>query len=82
MLVIGVRFDPEYDKETTDINYNEAEWDENNDKQEQLVRAVIDTLNKENNLHPELPIKAIEYNEFSVNKKSNIKNKTIKNKTN
>ena len=82
VLVIGVRFDPEYDKETTDINYNEDEWDENNDKQEQLVRAVIDTLNKENNLHPELPIKAIEYNEFSVNKKSNIKNKTIKNKTN
>lgn len=71
-IVIGIRYDPEYEKESIDPNYNDEEWDENNDKQIQLVQAVVDTINEENNNHSDLLVRAIEYNEFSVKKKINI----------
>lgn len=68
-LVLGVRYDPEYDASRTNPDYDDNLWDENNDKQMCLIRAVINTVNEEAQDKLVVPVKTIEYDENSVNMK-------------
>lgn len=70
-IVLGVRYDPEYNASENNPDYNDDAWDENNDKQIYLVKAVIDTMNEEAENKLNVPVKVIEYNEDSVKKKDN-----------
>ena len=68
-IVLGVRYDPEYNASENNPDYNDDAWDENNDRQIYLVKAVIDTMNEESENKLNVPVKVIEYNEDSVKKK-------------
>lgn len=68
-IVLGVRYDPEYNASENNPDYSDDAWDENNDRQIYLVKAVIDTMNEEAENKLNVPVKVIEYNEDSVKKK-------------
>ncbi len=64
-LVIGLRYDEFYEG-----NLSDDEWDSNHEKQRVEVAKMMAQLNEELSSKISIPIKVIQYNEFSIKKNS------------